>query len=155
MAHLAAGAWQVEPTLGTAETLASTGDLRLIRNDSLRAAITQYVTYMRFFDGSEQGARDQFHELKERLLDVAGPEFVGLLGSRGEDASPSDDLYPYPTEAAQPLEPDVARLVRDDVSHLLLWRMNEAKRGMRINRERMRQLSQRLLDQIEAARAGR
>ncbi len=152
-ARLSFASWQVEPTLGTAETLTSTGDLRVIRKDSLRAAITQYVTYMRTFDGFEQESLNQFRELRERLFERLGPDFIPLRGSPIESLSPSDDLYPYPANAVQRQARDIPRLVGDGANHLLLWRMNEAKGRMRINRERMRAVSQRLLEQVEAVQS--
>lgn len=152
-AALAFGSWQVEPTLGTAETLISTGDLRIISDDSLRAAITRYVTYIRTFDGFERESRDEFHELGVQLFERMGPDFIPLVGSPIGSLSPTDDLYPYPENAVHRQAQDIRRLVSDGANHLLLWRMNEAKGRMRLNRSRMMRQSQRLLEQVEAVQS--
>ena len=152
-AALAFGSWQVQPTLGTAETLISTGDLRLISDDSLRAAITRYVTYMRTFDGFEQESRDEFRELRVQLFERMGPDFIPLAGWPIASLPPTDDLYPYPVDGVQRQAQDIRQLISDGANHLLLWRMNEAKGRMRLNRTRMVSQSERLLERVEAVQS--
>jgi len=152
-AALAFGSWQVEPTLGTVETLISTGDLRVISDDSLRSAITRYLTYIRTFDGFEQESRDVFQELRAQLFERMGPAFIPLVGSPIASLPPTDDLYPYPVDAVQRQAQDIRRLVSDGVNHLLLWRMNEAKGRMRFYRTLMMSQSEWLLEHVEAVQS--
>ncbi len=153
---LALGWWVVQPTLGTAQTLVMTGDLRLVRSDSIRAAIPRYLTVMTAFDGFELQGQDMWQEAVDRLADRVGPELTLLRLARTPAAArdslaAADPLYPFPAGPMRSLpSTDLTPLVRDEELHELLRRMNSGKIFMRTYRGLMRDVSQRLLELVEA-----
>ncbi len=133
----------------------STGDLDVIRDDSVRVAVSRYLIAMTAFEGFEQKATDDFLSSLDELSRHVDLELLQLslfsVTARDSKAS-TDGLFPFP---AGPLRPqrlvDVQALVRDEEVHRILGRMNRAKTSMRLNRSRMRMASEKLLEQVEAA----
>lgn len=151
----------VQPRLETARALVSTGDLALIRDDSLRAAIAQYVTTMEAFEGFEADGEkrlvagvDQLSAyidpFRYRLETVAAVERDSIAGL--DEQYP---MYPLPAGRLRTLPPvDLLETVRSpEVRHVLV-QMFRARRAMRTNRNRMRNASEGLLEQVRAVQAG-
>lgn len=149
--------WVVQPRLGTAHALVSTGDLDLMRDDSLRLEVTNYLTNMIAFDGFEQLWSDEFVAALDELSRHVDPEDLRLnlvSMSVRDSLAASDDLYPLPAGPLRPIRPlDVEALVRDNEVHRILARMNRAKMRMRTQRMRMETASQLLLERVDAALA--
>jgi hypothetical protein len=59
--------YAARPVLGTADALISSGDLRLIRNDSLRAKIPTYITVARRRERALEQMEDHLSTLREQL----------------------------------------------------------------------------------------
>ena len=151
---LARTAWVVQARLGTAQALITTGDLDLIRDDSLRLRVTGYLADMTAFEGFEQQRSDDFLEALEELSRHINPEALRLstLPDAVRDSlAAADALFPFPGGAIR-AEPQTAAEapVRDADIHRILVRMNQAKAGMRVQRTRMRVASERFLQQLEA-----
>ena len=100
----------VRPVLGTAEALVATGDLGLIRSDSLRAGITSYLDRNRLYiDYAEESYRDWkegFYLLNQwfdasaaarTLVPAATQDSLWRAGD--PQALPPDALNPFPLDA--------------------------------------------------------
>jgi hypothetical protein len=101
------GFWQepLEPVTATAEALVSSGNITLIRDDSLRAAVTRYVGSMNKAAERQQIWGGQYYRAVERLTD-----YVDIMGASLQ-STPADavnrrartDLYaPFPENPATP-----------------------------------------------------
>lgn len=147
--------WVVQPTLGTAQAIVATGDLRLIRSVAMRSALPRYLTNMNAFEGFEQQWADDFVAASEELshhVDVAMLR-PGLLSAAERDSmAATDPLFALPAGALRPFPGiDVEALVRNAEVHRILVRMNRAKERMRLNRGRMKAATEQFLSQIESA----
>lgn len=102
---------QETPVLGTAEALVSTGDIRLIRDDSLRSAIMTYLDEMRLginIGESISIAYIRRYEGYERRFDFSRAVQVALSPAEIDSLARSDYLFadapspgtrPYPNPA--------------------------------------------------------
>jgi hypothetical protein len=148
----------VQPRLGTAETLVSSGDLALIRSDSLRTAIRDYITDMTFFDGSQRINQESFHAERRELSGVISLGQVRLAATptaTRDSSALASPMAEFPAGEIRELTPlDARDIVRDPGVHAILTRMFEAKRLNRFWRDQMRQRSERLLQLVEAELAG-
>ncbi len=144
----------LRPVTGTAEALVATGDLALIRDDSLRAAVTAYLerTRGRLYDHeqfdrawAEADRRMRRHiDPAESALTLYDPDvLVGFLAQMGV---PEVDLsrldVPFPFDAATFLSnPDALRDA---------FEMVNAKRNLLAVRQAMRADAQSLRVRVEA-----
>ena len=142
------------PIVSTAEALVATGDLGLIRDDTLRSAITGYLEAM-------QDARDSQQDLSDRFAVAAEPLFdridLALLRTESMDPAVVDSLaranpyYGLPEGPRRPLRPvDVRALLTDDGTRALLRRMNLMKQNLRWVREDIADETAALLRRVEA-----
>ncbi|MEM1118162.1 MAG: hypothetical protein AAGJ11_16740, partial [Bacteroidota bacterium] len=69
----------VQPTTGTAEALVATGDLTLIRNDSLRNAITAYLGATETLVGFQARVAEQYNDAIARYASVVGANRVAAV----------------------------------------------------------------------------
>ncbi len=152
--------WVVQPRLGTAEALIASGDLALIGDDSLQAAITDYVTSMRFFDTEQRdNSRAIEAERKElsRMVDLTQVRLTVSefpAGSLRPLLPLEDPLSEFPAGSIRPLPPlKIHDVVRDPDVHTILSHVLQLKRENRRWRDAMRRLSEDLLVQIEEALA--
>ena len=145
--------WEISPVLGTAEALVSTGDIGLIRDDSLRIAITAYLDKaredVRGWDGWKNVLLRQTDEygvdapLALIFAEVFGPDALDSL-DRADDwmalAPPGVALPAFDTDA----------FVRDEQVHRLMVRIAMAKDNMAINRREIGQYAAALREEVEA-----
>ncbi|MEM6335296.1 MAG: hypothetical protein AAF752_01940 [Bacteroidota bacterium] len=69
----------VQPTTGTAEALVATGDLTLIRNDSLRNAITAYLGATETLVGFQARVAEQYNDAIARYASIVGANRVAAV----------------------------------------------------------------------------
>ena len=98
----------VTPVLGTVEALLSTGDIRLVRDDSLRSAIVAYLEEMRLFaDGNRavnlvflqryEGFERQFDFSRAAAVMLSPAELDSLTRTNYLFAdAPTSGAFPYP-----------------------------------------------------------
>jgi hypothetical protein len=150
---LAVRQWVVQPRLGTGEGLVANGDVRLIRSDSLRLALSRYLTDMRAFDEFEQQSSDDFRAAAAELLghiDIQQLEIMQLSPEVRDSLADSNAFSSLPSGALRSLEPvNAERLVRDTSVHRILLTMYRAKTRMRGYRTLMRTSSERFLEVLE------
>ena len=127
------------PVTGTAEALISSGDLRLIRSDSLRAAITSYVGNHRPNLSTLQSAIDSWQSSLQDLTRVVDLNEAARLMPAYASVKLRDSTYsPLPPQAARSgfaIDPD--ELLRDRAAYAALDRMNSAKYVARLMRARI------------------
>jgi hypothetical protein len=149
------GRWfETAPVTGTAEALVVSGDLGLIRSDSLRAAIASYVARNRNyvdlmtrtieFWQRERMALGAIADLTEARLLVGGDGTMsGVYGEARYTPVPEKPLngvFPIDTHA----------LLRDRTAYQALDRMNWAKFVMRLTRDNIRSAARELSELIDA-----
>lgn len=148
----------VRPVLGTAEALVATGDLALIRNDSLRTAIIAYLerTRSRQYDheqfdqmwaGAERRMRGHIDPTESALMHYEPAVLAEFLAQMGV---PEVDLAkltaPFPFDRGTFLED--AEALRD------AFEMADAKRNLLLVRQSMRTDAKTLRERVEAELAG-
>lgn len=149
------GWWVVQPQLGSSQALVNTGDLTLIRHDSLRSAIPGYVTVMEQFelfeDLNERRYIDVSNELSRyintfevRLEAMTQVERDSLSIANPFTAVPSGDLISIESQ-------DLESRLRDPEVNRLLLEMNEIKASMRFFRGLMLRETNNLLDLVTEA----
>ena len=69
----------VQPTTGTAEALVATGDLTLIRNDSLRNAITAYLSATETLVGFQARVAEQYNDAISRYIPAVGANRIAAV----------------------------------------------------------------------------
>lgn len=123
-----------QPVLGTVEALVATGDLSIIRSDSLRTEIVAYLDFNRGLLSSQDIVggvwRQGFGQVRRRVdftdLAVSGraPETVDSLAR-------ADPYYEVPAGTRRrPFPVDAAALLRDREVYEGLWTMNSSKRNL-------------------------
>ena len=104
----------VTPVLGTVEALLSTGDIRLVRDDSLRAAIVAYLDEMRLFTDGNRAVNLVFlqrYEGFERQFDFSRAAAVMLSPAELDSLARTNYLFAdAPTSGAFPY-PDPDRML--------------------------------------------
>jgi hypothetical protein len=150
------GGWVVQPRLGTVQALVATGDLELIRDDSLRVAISSYLTTMIAFDGFEARGSEVAQERREELTRFVDPVAlqIGSLSMAQRDSIVRGDVWsPFPIGQLRDLQDvDMTTVVRNEEVHRLLGLINENELGKRRFRNLMRSQSENLLAQVRRAR---
>jgi hypothetical protein len=140
------------PVLGTAEALVATGDLALIRDDSLRSAILTYIAK----------TNDELHEQDEqqriwwngvdqldRGLDLVEAYHESVGQETFESYVRGSPSYPPmgSTQIRFPLDTEVFFSDRELLS--AVWRMTRSKDELRNSRARMREDAITLLRRVE------
>lgn len=148
----------VRPVTGTAEALVATGDLALIRDDSLRTAVTAYLerTRGRLYDheqfdrvwaDAERRMRRHIDPTESALTHYAPAELDGFLGQMGV---PEADLARL--ETPFPFEPAAFLANRDALRDA--FEMANAKRNLLTVRRAMREDAGALRRRVEVELAG-
>lgn len=143
------------PLLGTAEAIIATGDLALVQDDSLRAAIVAYVEETRQEMEGQARLNDQWLEARaamnrgidtgavHQMLVETSPEFIDWVRS-------VDPTFTFPTESRIrfPLRPE--ELFGDRTLAQAAWTMRNTKANLRMGRDRIREDAAALRQRVEA-----
>ena len=143
------------PVIGTVEALINSGDLSLIRNDSLRVHIARYVTQVRgrmnVYEDFSASWREGLAELGKRVdLTEVRRRAVGLGSYAGLFA---DSLYSPLSSAESPRIPfatEPRAILQDPGIYAALSQMNASKWVLSQVRGQMAQLSRELRTALEA-----
>ena len=127
------------PVVGTAEALVSSGDIRLIRNDSLRTAITAYLDEVRLLTTIRQSISDAFvrrFENYERRFDLARAAQTALTPAELDSLARTDYLFAdAPSPGSRPLpDPDV--MLDDPELYAALRNLRDTRMDLRYMHER-------------------
>ena len=144
--------WEISPVLGTAEALVSTGDIGLIRDDSLRIAITAYL------EKARENIRGwgAWKDVLLRQTDEYGAttpiallfaEWFGPVALDSLDRADDWMALAPPGVALPALDTDA--LVRDAQVHRLMVRITIAKYNMAYNRREIGQNAAALREQVD------
>ena len=138
------------PVVGTAEALIATGDLALIRDDSLRSALTSYLDISnRIVDGQEQ-LQAQWLQSYRRLssrIDVAPVLDLEFTPEARAELAKVDPFWPFPEGPRRnPFPLDVEDLLSDPAAAAEVAAMNDSK-------DNLRQLRRVLLEHTRALRS--
>jgi hypothetical protein len=143
----------VRPVTGTAEALVATGDLALVRDDSLRASVTAYLERTRGrlydheqFDRAWAGAERRMRrhvDPTESALTLYAPETIdGFLDQMGvPEADLAGLVAPFPFDADA--------FLADEAALQDAFEMANAKRNLLTVRLAMREDARRLRQQVE------
>ncbi|MDX1418739.1 MAG: hypothetical protein R3181_02125 [Rubricoccaceae bacterium] len=144
---------RARPLLGTVESLVSTGDLGLVRDDSLRTAIAAYLeNARRQLDSQEEHRRiwwagldrlDEGLDLIESYHEAWGQEAIEAFVQGSPSYPPLGE-----TRIRFPLDADAFLSDRELLS--ATWRMTRAKDELRTLRAAMRDGALELLHRVEA-----
>ena len=148
--------FEISPVLGTAEALVATGDIGLIRDDSLRIAITAYLDKsrenVRSFGAWKEGLVQHTHDYG-RYAPIA-TIFAEALGPAALDSLDRADDWMALAPPGVPLPAfDTDAFVRDERMHRLMVLMVIAKDNMAINRREMLRYAAELRERVEASLA--
>jgi hypothetical protein len=150
-------AWVVQPRLGTVQALVATGDLELIRDDSLRVAISSYLTEMTAFEGFEASRSSRVGDALEELtryVDPVAMEVENLSAAERDSIAQVDVWSPLPVGPVRALpRVDMTAVVRDPEVHRLLGLMRRDQGSMRNFRNLMRSQSEDLLALVRRVQA--
>lgn len=164
LSNVSAGA-RGRPVLGTAQALVASGDLRLMHDSALRAAIPTYIARMEQAVETLRDLEEDFQrqrallgeavDVNEAVREVGAADHnqqavesgtAGLLGTRYADSTYS----PLPGKADRtPFPIDVNAILKDRKAYQALDRMSWAKWGHKAVRGRIRKMAEELLDQID------
>ena len=145
----------VRPVTGTAEALVATGDLALVRDDSLRTAVTAYLetTRGRLYDheqfdrawaAAERRMRRHIDPAESALTHYAPAELDGFLAEMGVPEADLAGLEP-------PFPFDGAAFLADRDAHRDAFEMANAKRNLLTVRRAMAADARALRQRVEAA----
>jgi hypothetical protein len=145
----------VQPRLGTAQTLVESGDLALIRNDSLKTAIRDYLSDVTYFDERQREGMTLVYERNRALAPFVAFLDVRLImtaAAARDSAAAADPLFPYPEGSLRSIPTvEVEEIVRGSEVHAILGHILQAKTLNRQWRTLMRSRSEELLERVEAA----
>ena len=127
------GFWKLNAITGTADALVATGDLALIRSDSIRTAVTSYLRTVDYEEELQSVVLEALTEQTDELVGLLDPIATWeLLLDFWDIDSTSDPLYPFPEDMLRPSsDVDVDDVLSDDgllrasgaiVSHRLILR---------------------------------
>lgn len=144
----------VRPVVGTAEALVATGDLALVRDDSLRTAITAYLerTRGRLYDHeqfdrvwatAERGMRRRIDPTESALRHYETTVLDGFLAEMGVPEADLTDLEP-------PFPFDPGAFLSSPEALGDVFEMANAKRNLLTVRRAMREDASALREQVEA-----
>ncbi len=141
------------PVLGTAEALVATGDLALVRDDSLRSAILTYIERAHV-ELHEQDEQQQIWwggvERLDEGLDLIEAYFESIGQDVFDEVVSGSPSYPPlgPTQIRFPLDTEAFLSDRELLN--ATWRMTRSKDELRNSRARMRDDALGLLRRVEA-----
>ena len=139
------------PVTGTAEALVATGDLGLLRDDSLRTAVTAYIEQAEVLTGEQDEWVNRYLEaagfLYDRLLALHGALPAAVLDSLVE-VCPNFYLPPGPRRPPPPLRPRTVLAAPE--AQAGLGRMILAKNNLRVSRDEILTRTAALLTRVEA-----
>ena len=140
---------------GTATALVETGDLNLIRDDSLRSSLTQYIDHIdqvrSYLAHNDEDSRPYIATLSERV-DLGQAEIARRSPTEHDSLARADPSYPYPESPQSVFEPlDVEALLRDREAYTAIWNLSRMRRTMAANRQSGLRATVVLREQIEAA----
>ena len=146
------------PVVGTAEALVTTGDLALVRNDSLRIEIVSYLEYNRALLSTQDAVSELWRRgflLVNARVDVTDLALEAVRSPEEVDSMARvDPFYEVPAGARlRPFPVDAAALLQDRQVYEGLWTMNSAKRNLASIRAEMRDRARRLRSRVRTARA--
>ena len=143
------------PVLGTAEALVATGDLGLIRDDSLRSAITAYLDETRQWVDLNAGMISRWFAADKGLRRIVDLDALGdpSRGGLAKDSSMAAEPYwPLPGgETAVPFPFDAAAFLSDREALAYVQDLNDEKRDIWFVRARLREAATDLRIRVEAA----
>jgi len=143
------------PLLGAAEALIATGDLALVRDDSLRAAIVAYVEETRAEMENQARLNAQWHEARAamdrgidngeiaQMLTATSPDFIA--GVRSVDPT---FAFPDDARARFPVRPE--ELFENRALAQAAWTMRNMKGNLRSSRNGIREAAATLRQRVEA-----
>ena len=143
------------PVLGTAEALVATGELEIVRDDSLRTAIVAYLDYNRALLSSQDAVgevwRQGFAQVRRRV-DFSDVALAGRANTTVDSLAAADPYYEIPVGARRrPFPVDAAALLRDREVYEGLWTMNSSKRNLAQIRADMAQRATGLRDLVQSS----
>lgn len=137
------GFWQepLEPVTATAEALVFSGNITLIRDDSLRAAVTRYVGSMNKAAERQQIWAGEYYRAVERLTDYVDVIDAGLQSTpidRINQLARTNLYAPYPENPVAPaFSYPVDNLFQNKDVYRALWTANNWKRNLAVTRAEM------------------
>jgi len=142
----------VTPLLGTAEALISSGDLGLIRNDSLRAAITAYVTRShQLIDDQALHHAEWRRSANDMMVRMGYHQHLDWYLAR--DSSWVDfNMFPGVVGPRRdPFVLDVADLLQDREAQTVINRILQSRLATQRNRRAVESATEGLLERVERA----
>ena len=143
-----------DPVIGTAEALVNSGDLSLIRNDSIRLNIARYVTHVRERMNVYQDYSDMWRAgltALSRRVDLIEVH-RRAIGHGADHPMYRDSIFsplgPGPAERV-PFPIEARTILRDQELYTALAQMNAAKWVISLVRAQIAQLSQELGTALE------
>jgi hypothetical protein len=148
--------WMQTPPVvtGTATALVETGDLNLIRDDSLRSAITRYVDlterWAGYWSSNSERIRDHLTTLSERV-DMFEASLVQFRPGRSDSLARADPVWPIPVAPERAFAPlDVEAFYQDREAYTALQNIWQRRFALRLGREVTLRATVALREQIEA-----
>ena len=149
--------WMTIPGVvtGTATALVETGDLNLIRDDSLRSSITKYIDLvdenLEYMAINLDHARPHIVTLSERV-DFADARVVAFGSPERLDAARrANPMFPIPEAPQRAFAPlNVEALLQDREAYTAIWNLWRMRSAMSSNRRRALEATVTLREQIEA-----
>lgn len=143
------------PTMRTVEALIATGDLRLLRNDSLQIRITEYAEFIESKEGylqtNSSRAGQSLREL-ERHVDFLEVERARIEQGRRQNSWVSNiENSPLPEGESQTAFPlDVQVLLRDRDAYFHVRHIYQGLHYVMLNRRDMRHGAENILGHVRA-----
>jgi hypothetical protein len=147
------------PVTATAEALVTTGDLNLIRSDSVRAAVATYLEASQRLVASQATYETEFLRASDdmdRKIDFVESIPASVPQAVLDSVARANPMFPLPPGPRRhPFPVDTDELLRDRDAHFAIGQMISAKRNMASIRREMRESAQRLRALVTAERARR
>ena len=139
---------------GTATALVETGDLNLIRNDSLRSSITDYIDRVDIIESAlahnDEASRPYIETLSERV-DFGEAWIARRSPAESDSLARARPSYPIPVAPQRAFAPlSVEALLRDRQAYAAIWNLARIRRMMAGNRRSGLQATVALREEIEA-----
>lgn len=138
---------------GAAEALVETGDLNLIRTDSLRSAITTYLDVLQLYEGYLDSNSDRAVVHVENLSGLIdyGEALLVTSPVYANDSTALNELNPFPTGALRtPFPLDVETFLTSREAYTSAWNLWRRRYLMKLNRNAIERESSKLLTIVEA-----
>jgi hypothetical protein len=159
--HLASRFDRPVVVMSTAYALVDTGDINLIRDDSLRTAVVRYIQVVeQMYEFSDLNARNAVGHVdalsgrvdygEAMLADLARAERNPLARADAVPLARADLMYPFPDAPARtPIPLDVDALVRDREAYVAAWNLWRRRSLLRQNRTVQLDATTDLLAEVE------